>query len=43
MALIELSEFKSTLGVGNLYPDAQLQGVMDSAEAVVLNMLQQDN
>ena len=43
MALIELSEFKSTLGVGNLYPDAQLQGVMDSAEAVVLNMLQQYN
>jgi len=40
MALIELSEFKSTLGVGNLYPDAQLQGVMDSAESVVLSMLQ---
>ena len=43
MALIDLAEFKTTLGVGNLYADAQLQGVMDSAEAVVLNMLQQYN
>jgi hypothetical protein len=41
VALIELAEFKSTLGVGNLYPDAQLEGVMDAAEDVVLSMLQQ--
>jgi hypothetical protein len=41
VALIELSEFKTTLGVGNLYPDSQLQGVMDAAEDVVLSMLQQ--
>jgi hypothetical protein len=41
MALIALSEFKSTLGVGNLYPDAELQGVMDAAEDVILSMLQQ--
>ena len=41
MALIELAEFKTTLGVGNLYPDAQLQGVMDAAEDVILSMLQQ--
>jgi hypothetical protein len=40
VALIELAEFKSTLGVGNLYPDAQLQGVMDAAEDVILSMLQ---
>jgi hypothetical protein len=40
VALIELAEFKSTLGVGNLYPDAQLEGVMDAAEDVVLSMLQ---
>jgi hypothetical protein len=41
MALIELSEFKSTLGVGNLYPDDQLEGVMQAAEDVILAMLQQ--
>jgi hypothetical protein len=41
MALVDLAEFKSTLGVGNLYPDAQLQGVMDAAEDVILSMLQQ--
>ena len=41
MALIALSEFKSTLGVGDLYPDAELEGVMDAAEDVILSMLQQ--
>ena len=39
MALIDLAELKTVLGVGNLYPDAQLQGVADSAEDVVLSML----
>lgn len=41
MALIDLTEFKQVLGVGSLYADAQLQGVMDSAEDVVLSMLVQ--
>ena len=41
MALIDLTEFKQVLGVGSLYEDAQLQGVADTAEDVVLSLLQQ--
>ena len=41
MALIDLTEFKQVLGVGSLYEDAELQGVADTAEDVVLSLLQQ--
>ena len=40
MPLITLSEFKSVLGVGNLYPDAQLEQVADAASDVILDLLQ---
>jgi len=39
MALTTVSELRSTLGVGTLYPDATLQEVCDSADAVLLPML----
>jgi hypothetical protein len=39
MALTTVSELRSTLGVGTLYPDATLQSVCDAADAVLLPML----
>jgi hypothetical protein len=39
MALTTVAELRSTLGVGTLYPDATLQEVCDSADAVLLPML----
>ena len=39
MALTSVSELRSTLGVGTLYPDATLQSVCDAADAVLLPML----
>ena len=39
MALTSVAELRSTLGVGTLYPDATLQEVCDSADAVLLPML----
>jgi hypothetical protein len=39
MALTSVSELRSTLGVGTLYPDATLQSVCDAADAVILPML----
>lgn len=39
MGYIDIDEFKSVLGVANLYPDEQLQQVMDTAEALVDGIL----
>lgn len=39
MSLTTVSELRSTLGVGSLYPDATLQEVCDAADAVLLPML----
>lgn len=39
MSLTTISELRSTLGVGSLYPDATLQEVCDAADAVLLPML----
>lgn len=39
MSLCTVSELRTTLGVGNLYPDATLQEVCDAADAVLLPML----
>jgi hypothetical protein len=39
MALTTVSELRSTLGVGTLYPDATLQEVCDATDAVLLPML----
>lgn len=39
MSLIDLDDFKAVLGVGNIYPDDTLQGVMDSAELVLKSFL----
>ena len=39
MSLTTVSELRSTLGVGSLYPDATLQEVCDAADAVLLRML----
>jgi hypothetical protein len=43
MALTTVSELRSTLGVGTLYPDATLQEVCDAADAVLLPMLWTNN
>lgn len=37
--LIDLDEFKAVLGVGDLYPDAQLEQVIDAATNVLLSHL----
>jgi hypothetical protein len=42
MALTTVSELRSVLGVGTLYPDATLQSVCDAADAVLLPMLWQN-
>lgn len=39
MALVTIADLKSVLGVGNLYPDADLQQVCDAATAVVMAYL----
>ena len=39
MALIDIDDFKEVLGVGDLYPDATLQTVMDTAEETLLPFL----
>ena len=41
-ALVTLAEFKSVLGVGSLYPDADLQQVLDAAEDLTLSYLSQN-
>mgnify|MGYP007090111259 CR=1 FL=1 len=35
MALVTIAQMKAVLGVGNLYPDADLQQVADAAIAIV--------
>lgn len=39
MALIDLTELKEVLGIGNIYADAVVQEVADAAEDVVLSYL----
>jgi hypothetical protein len=39
MSLIDLEDFKAVLGVGDIYPDATLEGVIDSAELVLKSFL----
>ena len=39
MALITLAELKSVLGIGDVYADAIVQGVADSAENIILSYL----
>jgi hypothetical protein len=39
MSLIDIDDFKAVLGVGDIYPDATLEGVMDSAELVLKSFL----
>jgi hypothetical protein len=39
MSLTTVTELRSTLGVGTLYPDATLQEVCDASDAVLLPML----
>jgi len=41
VALIALATFKETLRVGDLYANAQLEGVMEAAEDIVLSYLSQ--
>jgi hypothetical protein len=42
MALVTISELRSTLGVGTLYPDATLQEVCDATDVILLPMLWQN-
>lgn len=37
--MIDLDEFRATMGVGNLYPDETLQQVADAAEILINGML----
>jgi hypothetical protein len=39
MALINLEEFKSVLGIGDIYPDAEVQQVADAAQSIILSYL----
>lgn len=39
MALINLEELKSVLGIGDIYPDAEVQEVADAAENIILSYL----
>jgi hypothetical protein len=39
MALIDITELKSVLGIGSIYPDAQVQAIADAAQDVVLSFL----
>lgn len=39
MAYVAVADLKAVLGVGNLYPDADLEQVLDAAQNVVLSIL----
>lgn len=39
MALIDIEELKSVLGIGDIYPDADVQQVADAAENIILSYL----
>lgn len=43
MALVTVAELKAVLGVGSLYPDADLQQVCSSADAIVTSYLTSNN
>ena len=40
MPLVDLAELKTVLGIGDLYPDVQVQQVADASSDVILDMLQ---
>jgi hypothetical protein len=40
VALVDLAELKTVLGIGDLYPDVQVQQVADAASDVILDFLQ---
>ena len=40
MALISISELKDVLGIGSIYPDAEVQQVADAAESIILSYLE---
>jgi hypothetical protein len=40
MALIDISELKDVLGIGSIYPDAEVQQVADAAESIILSYLE---
>lgn len=42
MALLTLADFKSVLGVGNLYPDATLEQVIEAATDLVTAYIDDD-
>ena len=39
MALINIAELKSVLGIGSIYPDAEVQQVADAAQDIILSFL----
>ena len=39
MALIDITELKSVLGIGSIYPDAEVQQVADAAQDIILSFL----
>lgn len=39
MALIDLTELKSVLGIGDIYPDPEIQAVADAATNIILSYL----
>ena len=40
MAIISISELKSVLGIGSIYPDAEVQQVADAASDIILSYLE---
>jgi hypothetical protein len=39
MAIIDITELKSVLGIGSIYPDAEVQQVADAASDIILSYL----
>ena len=39
MALIDITELKGVLGIGSIYPDAEVQQVADAAQDIILSFL----
>jgi hypothetical protein len=39
MAIIDITELKAVLGIGSIYPDAEVQQVADAAESIILSYL----
>jgi hypothetical protein len=40
MAIIDITELKSVLGIGSIYPDAEVQQVADAAQDIILGYLE---